>query len=87
MDIAPLFADDGVIAGPSEDTLRALRHRKQVMPLVGLRFSRLQVANAAFGLQPVEEFAAFVAEGCTPILDGNLDILKSPIGSEEGRIR
>ena len=40
LDIAPLFADDGMIGGDTE-VLRALRHMKQVMPLVGLRFSHL----------------------------------------------
>ena len=80
LDIAPVFADDGVIAGRSGEVLRALKHMRVVMPMVGLRFSQLQVVAAAYGDQPVERFAYFVAEGCTPVLDGNFEILKSPIG-------
>ena len=55
----------------------------KVMPLVGLRFSQLQVATAAAGTQAVESFSAFAAEGCTPVLDGNVEVLKSPIGDAE----
>ncbi len=51
--------------------------------MVGLRFSQLQVAAAAFGTQAEESFAAFMAEGCTPVLDGNLEVLKSQIGDAE----
>ena len=81
LDIAPLFADDGVIGGVDTEVLRALRHMKLVMPLVGLRFSHLQVCAASFEVQPAERFVEFVGEGCTPVLDGNLEVLKSPIGS------
>ena len=42
LDIAPLFADDGVLAGRSGEVLRALKHMKVVMPMVGLRSSQLQ---------------------------------------------
>ena len=31
----------------------------------------------------LRKFAAFVEEGCSPILDGNLEVLKSPIGDGE----
>ncbi len=51
--------------------------------MVGLRFSQLQVAAAAFGTQAEESFAAFTAVGCTSVLDGNLEVLKSPIGDAE----
>ena len=83
LDIAPLFADDGVIGGVDTEVLRALRHMKLVMPLVGLRFSHLQVCAASFEVQPAERFVEFVGEGCTPVLDGNLEVLKSPIGSSD----
>ena len=56
LDIAPPFADDGVIGGVDTEVLRALRHMKQVMPLVGLRFSHLQVCFAWFSVQPAERF-------------------------------
>ena len=83
LDLAPLFADDGIAAGSQEEVLRALRHMRKVMPLVGLRFSHLQVAAASFDRQPAERFAPFVGEGCTPILDGNVEVLKSPVGDHE----
>ena len=83
LDIAPLFADDGVVAGNADEVLRAIQHMKKVMPMVGLRFSQLQVAAAAYGIQPEEKFATFKAEGCTPVLDGNVEVLKSPIGDAE----
>ena len=41
LDIAPTLADDG-IAGDEREVLRAIRHMKRVMPMVGLRFSVLQ---------------------------------------------
>ena len=80
LDIAPLFADDGTIAGRRSEVWRALRHMKAVMPSVGLRFSLLRVVAAAPGQQTEESFAEFVAEGCVPVLDGNFEVLKSPIG-------
>ena len=83
LDIAPLFADDGVIAGKSAEVLRALRHMQTVMPSVGLRFSQLQIAAASYAPQPPERFSLFVAAGCTPVLDGNLEVLKSPLGTTE----
>ena len=82
LDISPTFADDGILAGSSNEVLRALRHMKKVMPIVGLRFSSLQVAAAVPGPQDAESFQAFVAEGCTPALDGNVEVLKSPIGDD-----
>ena len=82
LDLAPLFADDGIIAGRSSEVLRALQHMKLVMPLVGLRFSFLQVAAANTDMQPAERFALFTAEGCTAALDGNIEVLKSPIGED-----
>ncbi len=83
LDIAPLFADDGILAGRRSEVLRALRHVKTVMPSVGLRFSLLQVVAATPGAQAAENFAEFVAEGCTPVLDGNFEVLKSPVGDLE----
>jgi len=83
LDIALLFADDGVIAGASGELLRAVRHMQTVIPSVGLRFSQLQVSAASYELRPVERFRLFADFGCTPILNGNLEVLKSPIGSAE----
>ncbi len=83
LDIAPLFADDGVLAGDSDELLRALRHMKTVMPSVGLRFSHLQIAAASGEQQQEDVFEEFVREGCTAVLDGNMEVLKSPIGTHE----
>ena len=58
LDAAPTFADDGVIAGDEPEVLRAI-HIKRVMPLVGLRFSMMQVVAAAAGIQDLERFRAF----------------------------
>ncbi len=82
LDIAPKFADDGIIAGASGEVLRGLRHMKRVMPMVGLRFSLLQVVAAVPGPQSLERFQVFVAEGCVPALDGNFEVLKSPVGDD-----
>ena len=54
LDAAPSFADDGFLAGNSEDVLRALAHIRSVMPQLGLRFSRLEVATAAGGRHAVD---------------------------------
>ena len=59
LEITPLFADDGVMAGNSAEVLRALQHMKKVVPLVRLRFSHLQVATASTDLQTAESFTAF----------------------------
>ena len=34
-------------------------------------------------MQPAERFVAFAEEGCSLVLDGNLEVLKSPIGEGE----
>ena len=47
LDIAPCFADDGVLAGAATEVLRALRHLRAVMPQTALQFSSLQVVAAA----------------------------------------
>ena len=82
LDIALTFANDGIIAGDEPDVLRAIQHMKRVMPLVGLRFSMMQVVAAAAGPQDPERFRAFRDEGCTPALDGNFEVLKSPTGDD-----
>ena len=48
------------------------------MPLVGLRFSMMQVAAAAAGTQDLVRFRAFRDEA----LDGNFDFLKPPTGDD-----
>ena len=78
LDMAPCFADDGLLAGPSAEVLRALRHLLAVMPALGLRFSSLVVAAAA-GPHHQINFDPFLEAGCS---DGGLEVLNSPIGSE-----
>ena len=82
LDVAPTFADDGVIAGDESEVLRAIQHMKKVMPMAGLRFSMMKVVAAAAGPQHPGRFRAFQDEGCTPALDGNFEVLKSPIGDD-----
>ena len=55
---------------------------KRVMPMVGFRFSMIQVVAAAAGPQHPGCFQTFQDEGCTPALDGNFEVLKSPIGDD-----
>ena len=59
------------------EVLRAIQHMKRVMPMVGLRFSMMQVVAAAAGPQHPGRFQTFQDEGCTPALDGNFEVLKS----------
>ncbi len=80
LDMTPMFADDGFLAGKSAEVLRALRHLQPVMPLLGLRFSMLEAVTAAAGRHTVAR-AAFENLGCTWNETGNLEVLKSPIGS------
>ena len=82
LDIAPSLADDGLLAGKSDEVLRALRHLKLIMARFGLKFSTLQVVPAA-GRNAQVDHAPFVAEGCTIQEDGNCEVLKSPIGDEK----
>eukprot|EP00959_Pyramimonas_sp_CCMP1952_P238321 4980311-Pyramimonas_sp.AAC.1 len=81
LDMAPGFADDALIAGPSVEVLRALKHLKAVMPGTGLRFSALQVIPAA-GKRSTVDFAEFVSLGCDVFADGNCEVLKSPVGDD-----
>ena len=55
---------------------------KRVMPLVELRFSMMHVVAAEAGTQDPERFRAFRDEGCIAALDGNFEVLKSPIGDD-----
>ena len=82
LDIAPTSADDGVIERHEPEVLRAIQHIKRVMPLVGFRFSTMQVVAAAAGTRDPERFRAFRDEGCIAALDGNFEVLKSPIGDD-----
>ena len=64
LDICPMFADDGIIAGESSEVLRTLSHWKQVMPDLGLRFSRAEIVPSA-GEHHEIDMRPFMALGCT----------------------
>ena len=81
LDMAPCFADDGFLAGASGEVLRALKHLLAVMPQVGLRFSSLQLVAAA-GPHHRVNFDPFLALGCSVNGDGDIEVLKSPIGTD-----
>ena len=82
LDMAPMFADDGIIAGPSEEVRRALAQLKALMPSLGLRFSRLEVTTAAGEAHNVH-LDAFRDLGCTINLTQCLEIMKAPTGSRQ----
>lgn len=74
-------ADDGLLADPSAEVLRALRHWSPVLPHLGLRLSQSSVAPAAGTLHQVD-FRPFLALGCTICEDANYEVLKSPVGDD-----
>ena len=76
--------DDGVIAGDEPEVLRAIQHVKRAMLLVELRIS-MKVVAAEAGTQDPDRFQAFRDEGCIAVLDGNFEVLKSPIGDDTFR--
>jgi hypothetical protein len=81
LDMAPCFADAGLLAAPSAEVLRALRHWSPVLPHLGLRLSQSSVAPAAGTLHQVD-FRPFLALGCTICEDANYEVLKSPVGDD-----
>ena len=82
LDLAALYADDGILAGPQSEVLRAIQHLQAVLPRVGLLFSKLEVVAAAPNGGSLDR-AAFEACGVTINPIGNTQIMKSPIGSPD----
>ena len=82
LDMTPMFADDGIVAGRSGEVLRALKHLQTVMPPLGLRFSMLELVPAA-GADHAVDVAPFEACGCTVTATGRIEVLKSPVGPQE----
>jgi hypothetical protein len=80
LDMTPMFADDGYLAGRSYEVARALTHVKTILPMLGLRFSMLDAVPAAGGQHRIDK-STFETLGCTWVETGNLEVLKSPIGS------
>jgi hypothetical protein len=81
LDMAPNFADDGLLAGRSDEVLRALTHLKMIMPTLGLRFSTLQLIPAAGQAHSID-LDPFKTLGCSVQEDGNFEVLKSPLGTD-----
>ena len=84
LDMSPNFADHGFLAGPAPEVLRALQHCKRIMPDLGLRFSSLAVVAAA-GRNHEVDMQLFINEGCLVSEDGNIEVLKSPVGDDVSR--
>jgi len=81
LDMAPLFADEGALAATSQEILRGVHHLHTVMPLLGLKFSKLDVIPAA-GQNHQVDIGAFHEAGCTVSVTGDFEVMKSPIGSK-----
>ena len=80
LDMAPCFADDGLLCGPSAEVLRCLVHWQGVLPGLGLRLSSAVVAPAAPNT-PLD-YSGFAALGCNIQADGNYEVLRSPTGAD-----
>jgi hypothetical protein len=52
------------------------------MPLLGLRFSKMDIIPASPAQHSVDP-VPFLALGCKCIMDGNFELMKSPVGSTE----
>ena len=72
--IAPCFADDGLLAGPSGKVLRSLRHWQGILPQLGLRLSSAVIAPAVAAQAPID-YTGFAA--CTIQAFGNYEVLRS----------
>ena len=82
LDLIPMFADDGVIAGEAPEVLRTLQHWRPLMPSLSLRFSKLDAIPAAgdrhsIDMRPLEGL------GCTVNTTQTAVVMKSTIGFEE----
>ena len=80
LDMAPCFADDGLLARPSAEVLRCVVHWQGVLPQLGLRLSSAVVAPAVASA-PID-YSGFAALGCTIQADGNYEVLRSPVGTD-----
>ena len=59
--IAPCFADHGLLAGPSAEVLRCLRHWQGILPQLGLLSGA--VIASALPQAPID-YTGFAAPGC-----------------------
>ena len=81
LDMAPMFADDSTWGGPSQEVHRSLVHLSNVLPQLGLRYSKLDIIPSA-GVDSLIDVAAFMAIGCKVRLDKSVSVMKSPMGSD-----
>ena len=81
LDITPMFADDSIIAGVDTEVLRVLENWKNIMPSLGLRFSRLEAIPAAC-LDTLVDVSTFQGLGRSVNLSKTAIVMKSPIGSD-----
>ena len=83
--MAPCFADDGLLAGPSAEVFRCVVHWQGVLPQLGLRLSSAVLAPAVASA-PIIDYSGFAALGCTTQADGNYEVLRSCIGTDAFRL-
>jgi hypothetical protein len=81
VDLLGMYADDGIIAGRQGDMSRIARHLHEHIGTLGLTFGKLQAvpANPQHNLIDV---ASFVQAGCTFCHDGNVEVMRVPIGDD-----
>lgn len=79
LDMTPMFADDGFLAGPADEVQRALAHLVPVLPRLGMKFSKLDVIPAA-GANCVFDEENFRSLGCKIFHKAEASIMKIPIG-------
>ena len=82
LDMTPMFADDGFFAGRAEEVKRALQHLVPVMPLLGLKFSKLDVIPAA-GEGAQFDRGSFRDLGCKVVEKAEVTVMKCPIGDQD----
>ena len=82
IDAAAPLADDGFVAGPSNDIYRVAVHMRAHMPDVGLRFGTMQAVLAA-GPRSVVDRQMFDDIGCQFLAEGNWEAMRAPLGDLE----
>ena len=81
LDMAPAFADDGVMAGKTAQVLAAHRAQMQLAPLLGLEYNytKAEIVTAA-GERYAGDLSSF--HGDIPVnRSRNFKVIKVPIGS------
>ena len=82
LDMSPMFADERFLTGSAAEVQRSVEHLVDVMPRLGLTFSRCEVIPAA-GSRGVFDEDAFLRLGCSVKQSGNMSIMKISVGSTE----